>query len=196
MTECRYGPYDDDVAGIQDADADLVEAARKGDQSAWDALVARHGNRVWAVARAHRLSSADAEDVFQVSFLRLVTHIDTIREPNRVGAWLATTARHESLRLLRRAGRTVASGDDDVLDSPDPMLPAVDAALLAGERESALLAALNRISEPCQRLLRVLMADPEPTYEQVSSALAMPIGSIGPTRGRCLQHLRRQLDGI
>lgn len=189
-------PYDERVAGNSEGDGELVERARKGDQAAWDAIVVRHGNRVWAVARAHRLNSADAEDVYQVTFLRLVTHIDTIRDPTRVGAWLATTARHECLRILRRAGRAVPSSDDEVLDSPDPLLPPVDATLLADERQVALREALARLSEPCQRLLRVLMADPEPTYEEVGLALGMPIGSIGPTRGRCLKHLRRELGGI
>lgn len=178
------------------SDESLVGAARNGDQGAWDALVARHGGRVWAVARSHRLNSADAEDVFQVTFLRLVTHIDTIRDPSRVGAWLATTARHECLRIIRRSGRTVPSGDDEILDAPDPLLPSVDANLLADERQVTLWEALSRLSEPCQRLLRVLMADPEPTYEEVGRALAMPIGSIGPTRGRCLNRLRRELGGI
>ena len=181
---------------MENGDDELVEAARKGDQSSWDALVARHGSRVWAVARAHRLNAADAEDVFQVTFLRLVTHIDTIRDPARVGAWLKTTARHECLRILRTAGRAVPSGDDDVLDSPDPLLPPIEARLEADERQAALHTALGRLSEQCQRLLRVLMADPEPSYEEVSEALAMPIGSIGPTRGRCLKHLRRELEGI
>lgn len=189
-------PYDERVAGNAEGDAELVERARKGDQAAWDAIVGRHGNRVWSVARAHRLNSADAEDVYQVTFLRLVTHIDTIRDPNRVGAWLATTARHECLRILRRAGRAVPSSDDEILDSPDPLLPPVDATLLADERQVTLWEALARLSEPCQRLLRVLMADPEPTYEEVGRALGMPIGSIGPTRGRCLKHLRRELGGI
>lgn len=184
------------MAGSDAGDEELVDGARKGDQTAWDALVARYGNRVWAVARGHRLNAADAEDVFQVTFLRLVTHIDTIRDPSRVGAWLATTARHECLRVLRKAGRAVPSGDDEVLDAPDPMLPPVESNLLADERHVALHAALERLSEPCKRLLRVLMADPEPTYEEVGRALDMPIGSIGPTRGRCLKHLRRELDGI
>ena len=177
-------------------DEDLVEAARKGDQGAWDAIVARYGSRVWAVARGHRLNSADAEDVFQLTFLRLVTHIETIREPSRIGAWLATTARHECLRILRRAGRTVPSGDDEVMDAADPLLPAVESGLLTSERHAELHTALSRLSEPCQRLLRVLMADPEPSYEEVSRALDMPIGSIGPTRGRCLKQLRRALGGI
>ena len=184
------------VAGREQDDEALVEAARNGDQAAWDALVASHGSRVWAVARAHRLGSADAEDVFQVTFLRLVTHIDTLREPGRVGAWLATTARHECLRVLRRSGRAVPSGDDRVLDSADPLLPPLETRLVEGERQAALHVALGRLPERCQRLLRVLMADPEPSYEEVGRALEMPIGSIGPTRGRCLKRLRLELQGI
>lgn len=184
------------MADAEASDADLVTAAGAGDQSAWDALVARYQGRVWAIARAHRLNTADAEDVFQVTFLRLVTHIGTIRDPNRVGAWLATTARHECLRLLRRAGRAVPSDDDSVLDAADHLMPPPDMKLLAGERQVALWKALGRLSAQCQRLLRVLMADPEPTYEEVSKALGMPIGSIGPTRGRCLKHLGRELSGI
>jgi RNA polymerase sigma factor (sigma-70 family) len=182
--------------GAEGGDEELIEAARKGNQSAWDAIVARYGSRVWAVARSHRLNTADAEDVFQVTFLRLVTHIDSIRDPNRVGAWLATTARHECLRVLRRGGRTVPSVDEEVMDAADPLLPPVDSKLLSNERHAELHAALARLSEACQQLLRVLMADPEPSYEEASRALGMPIGSIGPTRGRCLKHLRRELGGI
>lgn len=184
------------MAGVGEGDHELVGRARKGDQAAWDAIVGRHGSRVWAVARAHRLNSADAEDVFQVTFLRLVTHIESIRDPGRVGAWLATTARHECLRILRRAGRAVPSGDSEILDAPDPLLPPLEANLLADERQTALHAGLSRLSEQCQRLLRILMADPEPSYEEVGRALGMPIGSIGPTRGRCLKHLKRELGGI
>lgn len=187
------------MAAVTDSgagDAELVEAARSGAQAAWDTLVQRHGGRIWAVARAHRLSAADAEDVFQVTFLRLVTHLDTIRQPERVGAWLATTARHECLRIIRRAGRAVPTSDDETLDPPDVVARPVDAHMLEAERDVALLAALDRLSEKCRRLLRVLMAEPEPTYEEVGAALDMPIGSIGPTRGRCLQRLRRELGGI
>jgi len=183
------------VAHRWDDDEKLVDRARDGDQEAWDSLVERYASRVWAVARAHRLTAADAEDVVQVTFLRLVTHIHSIREPSRVGAWLASTARHECLRLIRRAGRSVPTADE-VLDAPDPLLAPVESRLVADERQVALHAALNRLSEPCQRLLRVLMADPEPSYEEVSRALSMPIGSIGPTRGRCLKHLRRELGEL
>lgn len=184
------------VVGTGADDAMLVERARAGDQDAWQALVARHSSRAWAVARSHRLNAADAADVVQVTFMRLVTHIDTIREPSRVGAWLATTARNESLRIIRRSGRAVPTADEELLDVPDPLLPPVDSKLLGDERQRSLHAALGRLSELCQRLLRVLMAEPEPSYEEIHLVLDMPIGSIGPTRARCLARLRRQLDGI
>ena len=131
-----------------------------------------------------------------MTWLRLVTHLDTIRDPDRVGAWLATTARHECLRVLRKAGRSVPVGDEDELEAPDASSPAVETGLLTAERDASLWEALATLSDKCQRLLRVLMADPEPSYEEVSAALGMPMGSIGPTRGRCLENLRRRLSGI
>ena len=177
----------------QPTDGQLLAGARGGDTGAWDALVARHAGRVWAVARAYRLSRTDAEDASQVTWLRLVTHLDTIREPDRVGAWLATTARNECLRLLRKAGRQVPVAEEEDLEPLDVEPPEPDAGLLRGERDASLWSALARLSERCQRLLRVLMADPEPTYQEVSAALDMPIGSIGPSRARCLAQLRARL---
>lgn len=176
-------------------DGDLLRAARDGDAEAWNALVRRLGSRVWAVTRAHRLSSADAEDVFQLTWLRLVTRLDTIREPDRVGAWLATTARNESLRLLRQRGRQVPS-DELQLDGVDEVAPELDSRLLRAERDAVLASALEALPDRCQRLLRVLMAEPEPTYQEASAGLDMPVGSIGPTRARCLQHLREELARI
>ena len=176
--------------GDQDDDA-LLEAARNGDQDAWQAGRVSRAVGCGAVARAHRLSSADAENVFQVTFLRLVTHIDPFWSRDASGAWLAATARDECLRVLRRSGRTVPSSDDQVLESADSLLPAIESRRLEGERHAALHAAVSRLPEHWQRLLRVLMADPEP-----GRALDMPIGSIGPTRGRCLKRLRQELGGI
>jgi len=176
--------------------AELVRRAADGQRSAWDALVALHADRVWSVARAFRLPQADAEDVFQNTWLNLVTHLDRIREPDAVGAWLATTARNECLGALRRAARQVPAGDQADLDSPDPVSSEVDSGVLASEREAELWSAIGGLSERCQRLLRVLLADPTPSYEDVSSTLDMPVGSIGPTRARCLQHLRAGLVGI
>ena len=177
-------------------DGELLLAVRRGDPGAWDALADRFVGRVWAVARAHRLSNADAEDVSQVTWLRLVTHIDTIREPDRVGAWLATTARHECLRLLRKAGRELPVEEESDLEPAGAVVVPPETRLLTEERDVALWAALAQLSPKCQRLLRMLMADPEPSYLEVGAALGMAIGSIGPTRQRCLAHLRTRIARI
>jgi RNA polymerase sigma factor (sigma-70 family) len=168
--------------------AGLVRRAAAGDQTAWDALVARYSPLVWAVARAHRLGPADAADVAQTTWLRLVEHLGRLREPDRLPGWLVTTARRECLQLLNRARREYVGGvpDDVPADADAP----VDAGLLADERDAILWRCFRRLSEQCQTILRVLMATPPPSYSDVSVALGIPVGSIGPTRGRCLDRLR------
>ena len=173
----------------------LLRQAGDGEQQAWDALVQRFNGLVWSVARSHRLSEADAVDVVQTTWLRLVEHLDRIRDPQRVGAWLATTARHESLAVIRRSSRLQPT-DDSWLETIDPDAAELDAGLLDTERDQALWQAIKLISESCQRLLRVLLADPPPSYQEVSAALDMPIGSIGPTRQRCLDKLREVLPAV
>jgi RNA polymerase sigma factor (sigma-70 family) len=172
--------------------ADLLRRADAGDQGAWNALVARYTNLLWSVARAHRLGDADAGDVVQTTWLRLVEHLGRIEDPERLPGWLATTARRECLRILGRAGREVLGGiDDAALDVVDEHAPALDTRLLTDERDAALWRCFEGLSERCQRLLRVLMAAEPPAYAEVSEALDMPIGSIGPTRMRCLDQLRQ-----
>jgi RNA polymerase sigma factor (sigma-70 family) len=166
----------------------LIRRAHSGDQAAWDVLVARYASLVWSVARAHRLAPADAADVAQTTWLRLVEHLGRLREPERLPAWLVTTARRECLRLLQQGRReypdTVTDGLVDEQDAP------VDAGLLADERDATLWRCFRRLSEQCQLILRILMAAPPPTYADISAALGIPVGSIGPTRGRCLERLR------
>jgi RNA polymerase sigma factor (sigma-70 family) len=170
--------------------AGLVRAAAGGDQRAWERLVDRFSGLVWSVARAHGLSRADAADVSQTAWLRLVEHLHRLRDPERVGTWLASTARHEALRILRRDRRQVPVGDDADLEGPGPESQSPEAWALAAERSDLLWRAFAALPWRCQQLLRVLMADPPPSYQQVAVALDMPIGSIGPTRGRCLDRLR------
>lgn len=168
----------------------LVSRATEGDQRAWDALVEEFGGLVWSIARRYRLSDADAAEVSQVTWLRLVEHLDRLRDTARVGAWLATTAAHESIRLLHGTSRVIPRGDDlpeQVSDGPAP-----GATLLADERDRALWSALARLPERDRRLLRMLMSDPPASYAEISSALGMPIGSIGPTRARALGRLRHE----
>jgi RNA polymerase sigma factor (sigma-70 family) len=171
----------------------LVLAAADGDQDAFDALVGRFSGLVWSVVRSHRLADADAHDAFQTTWLRLVEHLDRIREPRAIGGWLATTARHESLRVLRLADRT-RPAEPDTFDDVDDRLEGPDAALLRAEEERGVWTALAELGDRCQALLRVLVADPAPSYEEIGAALDMPVGSIGPTRRRCLERLRDVIE--
>jgi RNA polymerase sigma factor (sigma-70 family) len=171
----------------------IVRAAGRGDDAAWEALVERFSGLIWAVARGHGLSAADAADVSQTCWLRLAEHLERIRDPQRLGAWLATTARNESVNLLRHARRCVALGEDGEVAMPAECTD-VAARLLDGERDVALWRAFESLPPRCKTLLRVLTMDPAPSYVEVSAALGMPVGSIGPTRGRCLQSLRERAD--
>jgi RNA polymerase sigma factor (sigma-70 family) len=170
--------------------ADLLARARAGDQTAWDALVAAYTNLLWSVARAHRLDTADAGDAVQTAWLRLLENLDRIQEPERLGGWLAVVARRECLLVLKRSHREPPVPADEWLDRvPDQRAP-VEAAMLVAERDAALWQVFDELPDPCRRLLRVLVADPPPAYAEIADALDMPIGSIGPTRARCLAKLR------
>jgi RNA polymerase sigma factor (sigma-70 family) len=175
--------------------ADLVRAAGEGSQQAWDEIVERFAGLVWGVARSHRLAPADAADVSQTVWLRLVEHLGRLREPEALAGWIATTTRHECLRTLRRAGRELP---DDLSESSaeraDPR-PGPEVLAMRAERRAIVWEALGRLSVRCQTLLRALAVSPDASYSEISSALDMPVGSIGPTRGRCLERLRRQLVG-
>ncbi len=171
----------------------LLRAADEGDDAAWQALVERFSQLIWSIARGHGLSTADAADVSQTTWVKLAEHLSRIREPERLGAWLGTTARNESINLLRKARRWVALGDEwDVLMSPE--CTDVASQLLDGERDRALWQAFESLPPRCKTLLRVLTMDPAPSYVEVSAVLGMPVGSIGPTRGRCLQNLRQRAE--
>lgn len=170
-----------------------LTAAARGDANAWNALVERYTPLVWAVVRGHRLGDADAADVVQTTWLRLVEHLDRIEDADRVGAWLATTARRESLRIIASRRRVTETDEmDDVVDHHDGPADTV----LRGDRDALLRRALNALGDRCRTLLRVLAAEPAPSYEEVSAALDMPVGSIGPTRGRCLERLRDELAAL
>lgn len=168
----------------------LLAAAGRGDQAAWDALVARHCGLLWGIARGYRLGEADAGDAVQTTWLRLVENLSRIQDPERLPGWLATTMRRECLRMLSHGGRGRATPIDTVDELPDGG-DELDAGLLADERDAALWRAVTALSQRCRQLLRVLMASPPPAYAEVSAVLDMPIGSIGPSRQRCLDQLRR-----
>jgi RNA polymerase sigma factor (sigma-70 family) len=172
--------------------AHLVKSAGNGDRAAWEALVDAYGGLIWAITRNHRLPHGDAADVSQTTWLRLLENIERLNDPGRVGAWLATTARRECLRLSARRKRTVLVADENDLEL-DPLraqAPELADGLLLAERDEALRAAFRTLNPRCRELLRLMLLDPAPSYEEISAALGMPVGSIGPTRGRCLDKLR------
>ncbi len=182
-----------DMAGPtkrEDAVRPLLAAAAAGDADAWNELVDRFTGLLWATARAHRLAPNDAADVVQTTWLRLVENLGRIDDPERLPGWLATTARRECLAVLRRSQREPPVGEERVFDAVPDQRPRLDAALLVSERDAALWRVFDQLTDRCRRLLRVLMADPAPAYADVAAALDMPIGSIGPTRARCLSSLR------
>ena len=196
----RRSPLVADAGVPADDMADLVSRAIDGDQAAWNSIVDRFGGRVWAICRAHRLSQADAADVFQQTWLRVLEHLDSLRDPARLGAWIGTTCRHEALAVIRRAKRSQPVGDPDLLDRTAGPAGEPDAPILVADRNADLWTAFGRLSRRCQDVLRVLVVDvPEgrPSYELAAAALGVPIGSLGPTRGRCLTQLRGFLtEGI
>jgi RNA polymerase sigma factor (sigma-70 family) len=170
----------------------LVARARDGDQQAWDHLVERYAPLVWSICRRFRLTRADTDDVGQTVWLLLVEQLANLREPAALPGWLATTTRREALRALRGARRHESVGSPaDIELAADSSAPPVDHAILAAERDAALSAAFADLPSRCQRLLSMLMDDPPRPYAEISRALPIPVGSIGPQRSRCLGRLRR-----
>lgn len=165
----------------------LVERAKAGDQTAWKELVQRYSRLVWAVARDHRLGGADAADVSQATWLRLAERLGELREPERVVAWLVTTARRESLRVIRadRPRADVAMLVEEV-DSAEHEA-------LRGVRDEILWRAVGSLPRRCRLLLRLVAHNPELSYAELGGAVGLAPGSIGPQKTRCLAELRRRV---
>ena len=172
--------------------SDLVARARSGDRQAWDALVERYAPLIWSICRRHRLGQADADDVGQSVWLRLLDQLDRVREPAALPGWLSTTTRRECLRVLSAAqGPHATIYALDVESLPDQRAGTADQELLAAERHAALRAAFTQLPPNGQQLLALLTADPPTPYADISAQLGIPVGSIGPTRSRYLDKIRR-----
>jgi len=170
--------------------ADLVASAKNGDRQAWHALVERYAPLIWSICRRYGISGPATEDVGQHVWLHLVENLNNLRDPAALPGWLATTTRRECWRI-RRAPGTV-SGDTQVMEKlPDEQAKTVEHELLMAERQATLREAFARLPLPSQRLLALLVADPPVPYAEISARLGIPIGSIGPSRSRSLDRLRR-----
>jgi RNA polymerase sigma factor (sigma-70 family) len=174
------------------ASAAAFTAWRAGEPDALEELVRELSPVLWQVTRATGLDRAAAEDVVQNTWLQLVDHAAGIENPMAVAGWLCTTARREAWRVAKQSRRERPTDGDDLGWTLPSMEGPEDGVVLA-EEQAGVRAALSRISERCQALLRMLAAGPRPEYAEVSDALGMPVGSIGPTRARCLEKLRAEL---
>lgn len=177
--------------------AHQLRLAADGDQVAWNSLVERFSPLLWSICRHFGLSSADAADAFQLTWLRLLEHLDTIADPARLPGWLGTTCRRECLGLLRRNKRVRPTDDDRLLDRFSETSSPADQPALIADRNARLWREFDRLDLRCQKILRLLLVEPDGdrvSYELVAAALDMPVGSLGPIRGRCLAKLRGFLD--
>lgn len=170
----------------------LVDAAHAGDQEAWTRLVHRFDRSLRKIARSYRLMPADVDDVMQATWIRLLHNVGGIREPAAISGWLATTVRRESLRLLQRPVRELLVDDPQLGDRPEP--DDVEANVLAAERRAVLVRALTDLPERHRRLMVLLASETAADYAEISAALGMPRGSIGPIRARCIARLERSAE--
>jgi RNA polymerase sigma factor (sigma-70 family) len=170
----------------------LMGAARQGSEDALGQIVTELSPLLWQVARAAGLSAGDAEDVLQTVWLRLVAHLDGIHDSAALTGWLVTTTRREAWRV-RAAGRRQIPADHEALDELPASGPGSEEQVIVDDERRVLWAAIGRLSARCQELLRIIAFSPRPDYTTVAAALGMPVGSIGPTRGRCLAKLRALL---
>ena len=181
---------------MEPSDAALVEACRRGNEAAWETLVRRYQRYVHAIPRRAGLDEDAAADVFQEVFSALIQGLDRLEEPDRLGAWMLTTAKRATWRMLRRrmVARTgPAALDDDAEAIPDSD-PLPDSVLLGMEEQVAVRTALGTLDERCRRLMTLLFYTPDPpAYGEVARKLGLAEGSIGPIRARCLERLLRRL---
>lgn len=166
----------------------LVERALDGDRDAWVTLVSRYEGVAWKVTTTFDLSTEDRNDVFASTFFRLFERLGSIREPEKLPGWIATTARNEALTLLRARARERPAG---ATIEEAPTMAASDERILDLELRIALRAAFRELPEECRELLTLMTADPPLSYDEIAELTGRPRGSLGPTRQRCLDRLRR-----
>ena len=169
----------------------LVTRARNDDRQAWDELVERYAPLIWSICRRYRLGRADAEDAGQSVWLQLVDQLASLRDPAALPGWLATTTQRECGRVLRAARKQQAPGHPlDAADIPDQVTGTAESELLRAQRHATLREAFMHLPPDSRKLIALLIQDPPVPYAEISARLGIPVGSIGPSRGRCLDKLR------
>ncbi len=195
MSQLTHEPRTGACTAIADsrADGDLVRGALAGQHDDWEILVRRHQAYLYRVARSFRLDEATCEDAVQTTWLRLIEHAGSLRDPEYVSAWLVTTLRRHVFSVFRSRGQAPELAGPAIAELPDPGR-SPEQEVTAGEQNAQVSAALRRLPSRDQTLLTLLMDSPVPSYRRLAAQLRMPVGSIGPSRARSLGRLRRELD--
>jgi RNA polymerase sigma factor (sigma-70 family) len=169
----------------------LVASAANGDQKAWDAIVERYAPLVWAICVRHQLDRQSIDDIGQSVWLLLVENISRLREPAALPGWIATTTRRECQRTLRASGPRRIEVPTPLEEQLPDESAEIDKEIIEAELHAALRAAFAELPAGCRKLLSMMISDPAPGYTSISATLGIPMGSIGPTRARCLAKLRQ-----
>lgn len=188
---------------VSPSDTELLGAARKGDEEAWEQIIARYQSLINGISRRHRLAPDDAHDVSQFVWMQLVNHIDNLRDTRALPGWISATTTHRCYEILRTGKRSVsvdplATGLFDLIKITERKTESegrcgVDDDLLRAEQRRAVREGLSELTDTQQELLLFLVADPPVPYSEISRRMNLPIGSIGPTRARLLKKLRKSM---
>lgn len=177
-------------------DERLIAECRTGSQEAWSTLVAKYKNLVYSVPIKMGLYE-DAADIFQAVFLDLLKELPQIREPRALPQWLIQVAYHKCLHCREQSRRLVTGKDEVLTAQPDQAAPSLDHMLMEAQREQTVRDCLRLLSPRCERLVRMLFYEtPARPYQEIARELGIATGSIGFIRGRCLAHLRKQLERL
>jgi RNA polymerase sigma factor (sigma-70 family) len=182
-------------------DHELIRRCLEGDEAAWGELVRRYANLVYALASRAGLSDDEVADTFQDVFTIVWRNLDLLSDPAAFPGWLSTIARREAWRSSRRRSRTAdrerRAASDPTGDALPWQSPRADEASEREERAALVRHAVERLDERCRAMLTMLFWEqPTPAYDEVAERLGMPLGSLGPTRGRCLEKLRERLEEV
>ena len=184
---------------VVESDRDLIRRCREGSAGAWHQLLNKYERLVYSIPLRYGLSRDDAADIAQITFTILIQSLDGLAEDSRLGPWLATVARRHTWRLLERNRREAASErleGTDIAESAVVLGRSDADSIEHWELTEWLDAGLSKISEPCRKLLLALYFQPErSSYAEVAERLEMPVGSIGPSRARCIKRLKQMLNG-
>ena len=181
------------------SDADLVAGCRRGDQNAWDELVARYQRLIFAIPRRAGLNEEQAADVFQEVFLTLFEKLDEIEQPEKVRSWVVTTAKFKTWAVVRSSKGLYSPETEEEMEQEMANLadksPLADDVLIELEQQHLIRSALKQLEERCQKILSMLYLRTSPaSYAEVAQEVAVGETSISPLRSRCLKKLEKLLS--